>query len=99
MHVRFCARPVEVVTWDDLTGSMVPFGKNRTYAKEEIDGGGSGELRKRMFNGCTHHEIPILSCSERLLGVSRFMRTGKVGVKVTFDPRHVSFSLAGKIRR
>lgn len=33
-----------MVTWDDNTGSMVPFGSNRTYAKEELEGRGSGEL-------------------------------------------------------
>lgn len=33
----------QVVTWDDLTGSMVPFGHNRTYAREELDREGAGE--------------------------------------------------------
>lgn len=32
----------KVVCWDDCTGSMVPFGHNRTYAKEELEGGGTG---------------------------------------------------------
>lgn len=33
----------KVVTWNDATGTMVPFGHNRSSAKEEIEGGGSGE--------------------------------------------------------
>lgn len=33
----------KVVTWNDATGTMVPFGHNRASAKEEIEGGGSGE--------------------------------------------------------
>lgn len=36
----FCA--VQVVTWNDETGSMVPFGHNRTHAKEEVEGTGDG---------------------------------------------------------
>lgn len=31
-----------MVTWDDGAGKMMPFGHNRTYAKEEADGEGSG---------------------------------------------------------
>lgn len=34
----------EVVTWDDDTGSMVPFGSNRTWAKKEAEDGGIGRL-------------------------------------------------------
>ncbi|CAM9320873.1 unnamed protein product [Ectocarpus sp. 12 AP-2014] len=37
-----CVLDGEVVTWDDNTGSMVPFGSNRTYAKEELEGRGGG---------------------------------------------------------
>eukprot|EP00904_Undaria_pinnatifida_P001070 jgi/Undpi1/10964/HiC_scaffold_30.g13265.m1 len=37
-----CILDGEVVTWDDATGSMVPFGSNRTYAREETEGGGTG---------------------------------------------------------
>ena len=37
----------KVVTWDDATGSMVPFGSNRTYAREETEGGGTGKSSVR----------------------------------------------------
>eukprot|EP00752_Nemacystus_decipiens_P016381 g14643.t1 len=40
-----CVLDGEVVTWDDNTGSMVPFGSNRTYAKEELEGRGDGTRR------------------------------------------------------
>lgn len=37
-------RAPEVVTWDDDTGSMVPFGSNRTWARKEAEDGGTGRL-------------------------------------------------------
>ncbi|CAM9127479.1 unnamed protein product [Scytosiphon promiscuus] len=37
-----CIIDGEVVTWNDELGNMVPFGSNRTYAKEELEGRGSG---------------------------------------------------------
>eukprot|EP00903_Cladosiphon_okamuranus_P009258 g8834.t1 len=40
-----CVLDGEVVTWDDNSGSMVPFGNNRTYAKEELEGKGDGTRR------------------------------------------------------
>lgn len=44
---------VKVVTWDDNTGSMVPFGSNRTYAKEELEGRGGGKSAFRpAFFSC-----------------------------------------------
>lgn len=39
----------KVVTWDDETGSMFPFGSNRTYAKEELEGRGTGASRDAVF--------------------------------------------------
>ncbi|CAM9475934.1 unnamed protein product [Pylaiella littoralis] len=37
-----CVLDGEVVSWNDESGSMVPFGSNRTFAKEELEGTGSG---------------------------------------------------------
>lgn len=61
----FCV--LKVVTWDDTTGSMVPFGNNRTYAREEMEGRSSGMLtfqNKEKIGQRRSIVWPLMCCTD-----------------------------------